>query len=88
MTDDSPKTIPIALDDQLLFRLREGRHPVVYPDTITRVSYEMGLNVIHTGVVWALGYVDDDEALELDDGTIVLATDIDPNSLIVGQVQS
>lgn len=88
MTDYAPEPIIIALDDQVVFRLREGRSPVVYSDTITRVSYEIGINVIHTGTVWALGYVDNDEALELDDSTVVLLADIDPESFVLNRADS
>lgn len=88
MTDDAPETVGVSLDDQVLFRLREGRCPVVSPDTVTRVSYELGISVIHTGTVWALGYVDGEEALELDDGTIVLAADIDPESFTLMRAES
>ena len=79
MTD----TITIRIDDEVLFRLREGRRPQVYPDAVTRVSYEIGVSVPHIGTVWALGELDGVEALELDDGTVVAAADIDPESVVV-----
>lgn len=80
-------TIPLTIHqgDEIFFRLREGRRPVIYPDTVVRVSYEIGVNVMHTGTVWALGYIGSTEALELDDGTVVLVADIDPESVAVNR---
>jgi len=68
--------------DEILFRLQEGRLPLTYPDVVTRISYETGVGVIHTGIVWALGYLDDGvAALELEDGTLVAIEDIDLESV-------
>lgn len=83
MTDATDNTITIRVEDELLFRLHEGRHPLVYPDTVTRVSYEAGISVLHLGIVWGIGDLDGTEALELDDGTVVAAADIDPDSVMV-----
>jgi hypothetical protein len=69
----------------VLFRLREGTRPLVYPDTITRVSYEIGVDVLHTGAIWAAGYLKDVEVLELDDTTVVAIADIDPDSFVVNR---
>lgn len=80
--------ITIGIDDEMLFRLQEGRRPLVYADTVTRVSYEIGVNVLHIGTVWALGYLDDVEAVELDDGTIVAIGDIDVESVVVNPTAS
>ena len=82
MTDPTD-TVLIGMDDRVLFRLLEGRRPLVYPDTVTRVSYEIGINVLHTGTVWAVGYAGDAEAFELDDGTIIAVDDVDAVSLVV-----
>jgi hypothetical protein len=79
----SDHTITIRVDDELLFRLYEGRRPLVYSDMIARVSYETGVNVLHVGTVWAVGYMGDVNALELDDSTIVAIADIDPDSVVV-----
>jgi hypothetical protein len=88
MTDATDPTITIHVDDEVLFRLREGAHPLVYPDTITRVSYEIGVDVLHTGAVWAAGYLDDVEVLELDDTTVVAIADIDPDSFVINREAS
>lgn len=80
---ETPDTITVRLYEEVLFRLHEGRKPFVYPSTVIRVSYEIGVNVLHTGTVWALGHVQGAEAIELDDGTVVLAADIDPDSIVV-----
>jgi hypothetical protein len=82
MTDTTDSTITIRIDDEVVFRLHKGRRPHVYPDTVTRVSYEIGVSVLHIGTVWALGYLDEAEALELDDGTVVVVADIDPESFV------
>lgn len=85
MTDATDPTITIHVDDEVLFRMREGRHPLVYSDTITRVSYEIGVDVLHTGAVWAVGYLDNVEVLELDDTTVVAIADIDPDSFVINR---
>ncbi|MEZ0141045.1 hypothetical protein AB1285_04325 [Microbacterium sp. NRRL B-14842] len=79
----SEATITIRVDDEVLFRLREGCRPLVYPDMISRVSYDTGMNVLHAGTVWAIGELEGVMALELDDSTIVAADDIDPDSVVV-----
>ena len=84
MTD---QTISIRVDDEVLFRLHEGRRPLAYSDMVTRVSYDMGVNVVHVGTVWALGFVDDVEAFELDDGTLVAVADVDPTSIVVNPTE-
>lgn len=85
---DTPETITIRIDDEVLFRLHEGRCPLVYPDMVTRVSYETGVNVLHIGTVWAVGELDGVEALELDDCTVVAVADIDPDSVVVSPTAS
>lgn len=77
------QTITIRVDDEVLFRLREGCRPLVYPDMITRISYDTGISVLHMGTVWGIGELDGVMALELEDSTIVAADDVDPDSLIV-----
>jgi hypothetical protein len=84
MTD---QTITIRIDDEVLFRLHEGRRPLAYPDMVTRVSYDMGVNVLHVGTVWALGFADEAEAFELDDGTLVAVADVDPESIVVNPTE-
>ena len=84
MTD----SITIRVDDEVLFRLREGQLPLVYADITTRVSYEIGVSVSHLGRVWAIGYLDDAEALELDDGTVVMLADIAPESVVVNSPEA
>jgi hypothetical protein len=76
-------TITLRIDDEVMFRLRKGRQPLVFPDTVARVSYDMGVGVIHMGVLWALGHVDGVEAIELDDGTVVAVADIEPDSVVI-----
>ncbi|RII93286.1 hypothetical protein [Clavibacter californiensis] len=92
MTDnndtEAAQTITIHVDDEVLFRLREGRHPLVYSDTVARVSYDMGIGVLHMGTLWNFGLVDGAEAIELDDGTVVAVADIDPKSLAVNRAGS
>ena len=83
MTDATDSTITVRVDDDIVFRLREGRRPLVYPDSITRVSYESGIGVIHTGTVWRFGEAGGVKAVELDDGTVVAVADIDPESVSV-----
>lgn len=46
------------------------------------MSYEVGISVLHTGSVWALGYAEEAEALALDIGTVVAIADIDPDSVV------
>lgn len=75
--------VTIHVDDELLFRLIAGRRPLVYPDTLTRVSYESGVSVLHGGAVWAIGLHHGVEAFELGDGTIVAAADVDLESCVV-----
>jgi hypothetical protein len=75
--------VTVSVGDDVLFRLHEGTQPLACPDTITRVSYEVGISVIHIGTVWVLGYYNDVEALELEDGTVVALEDIDPRSVVV-----
>lgn len=77
------EVITIHVDDEVLFRLHEGRRPLVYADTVISVSYDIGISVLHTGTVWRLGYLDGVEALELDDGTCVAIADIDPDSFVL-----
>jgi hypothetical protein len=83
MNDKTDHTTTIRVDDEVLFRLSEGRIPLVYSDTVARVSYATGVNVLHTGTVWAFGEFEGIEALELDDGTVVALADIDSDSVIV-----
>lgn len=76
-------TITIRLDDEVLFRLHNGCHPLAYPDTIVRVSYDTGVNVLHIGTIWAIGELDGVEAIELEDGTVLAIADIDPDSFVL-----
>jgi hypothetical protein len=85
---DTPDTITIRIGDEVLFRLHEGRRPLVYPDMVTRVSYETGVNVLHIGTVGAVGELDGVGALELDDSTLVAVADIDPDSVVVNPTAS
>ncbi|MBM7025043.1 hypothetical protein [Clavibacter zhangzhiyongii] len=84
---ETEQGITIHVDDVVLFRLREGRHPLVYSDTLARVSYDMDVGVLHMGTLWNFGLVGDVEAIELDDGTVVALADIDPKSLAVNPAQ-
>jgi len=77
------EVITIHVEDNVLFRLHVGRRPLVYPDAVVRISYEIGVDVLHTGTIWDLGYLDGVEALELDDGTCVAIADIDPDSFVL-----
>ena len=85
---DTTDTITIRIDDEVLFRLRDGRRPLVYPDLVARVSYETGVNVLHIGTVWAVRELHGVEALELDDSTVVAVADIDPESIVVSPTAS
>lgn len=76
-------TITLRIDDEVLFRLYDGRQPLVFSDTVARVSYDTGVSVLHIGTVWAFGYVNGAEALELDDSTVVAVADIDPASVVI-----
>jgi hypothetical protein len=80
---ETTEPITIYTDDEVLFRLREGRRPLVYSDTMARVSYETGISVMHMGTVWAVREVDGVEAFELDDGTVVAVADVDPASVAI-----
>lgn len=82
MSKDPSRTV-ICHGDEILFRLRDGRRPLVYPDTTARVSYDIGVNVLHIGTVEGIGTRDGIEACALNDGTIVAIADIDPDSMIV-----
>lgn len=82
-TIDPEGHITVSVGDDILFRLYEGARPLACPDTITRVSYEIDISVIHIGTVWVLGYFNDVEALELEDGTVVAVEDIDPRSVVI-----
>ena len=84
----NPSQTVIRHGDEVLFRLRDGRRPLVYSDSISRVSYDMGVNVLHIGTVDGIGTLDGIEALELGDGTIVDIADIDPDSMIVNPTAS
>ena len=79
----NPGQTVIRNGDEVLFRLRDGQRPLVYPDTTARVSYDMGVNVLHIGTVKRIGTLDGIEACALNDGTIVAIADIDPDSMIV-----
>lgn len=85
---DTTDTITIRIDDEVLFRLREGRRPLVCPDMVVRTSYETGIDIVHIGTVWAVGELDGIEVLELDDSTVVAAADIDPDSVVVNPTTS
>jgi len=81
------ETITVAVDDEVLFKLHAGRRPLVYPDTLVRISYETGIDVLHVGTIWAIGELDGTPALELDDGTVVAIADIDPDSTALNPTQ-
>jgi hypothetical protein len=75
--------VTIRPSDEVLFRLRDGARPLECTDSVVQASYELGVNVIHMGVVMGLGYYggpDGTPALALDDDTIVALGDIDPES--------
>lgn len=80
---NEPEEVAVRVDDEVVFRLHEGRRPLVYPDTVTRVAYETGFSVTHAGTVWAIGLVNDVQVLELDDSTVVVGTDIDFSTVVV-----
>lgn len=74
----------VHVGDDILFSLLAGRLPLAYPDMMTRVSYEVGVGVIHIGTVWVLGTLEDGtKALELEDGTLVAIDDIDLDTIVI-----
>lgn len=82
--ETEPEERAVRVGDDILLRLQEGRRPIEYPDTQTRIAYQSGEAVEHAGTVWAMGYLDaDTAALELEDGTLVAIDDIDLQSIVI-----
>jgi hypothetical protein len=83
-TPEAGDEITVSEGDEVMFRLHDGRRPLAYPDVFTRIAYEVdGVDVLHTGEVWEVGYVGDVGVLELGDGTVVAIEDIDPYSVVI-----
>ncbi|MFT3799462.1 hypothetical protein [Microbacterium sp.] len=88
MSKSTPEATPeivISHGDEVLFRLRDGARPLEAQTTV-RVSYELGVNVIHMGTVEGIGYYDGPDgtpAFALDDGTVIAVEDVDWESMHV-----
>lgn len=83
--------LAIHHSDVILFSLYDGRRPLECADSIARVSYDTGVNVIHMGTVEGIGYYggpDGTPALALDDGTIVAIEDINVETVSVNPTAS
>jgi len=88
MTDNTTEaegSTAVRVGEAVIFRLQDGARPLEYPEqsTVLRVSYDMGVNVIHTGTIAGIGYYggpDGPPALALDDDTVVALDDIDADS--------